>query len=74
MQNWYSPLKPLEAMAMGKALVVSSVGALAEMVQDGKTGFVYEKGNIDSLAGKLKSLLIDESVRKQYRQTCSVNG
>ncbi|KAE8439014.1 glycosyltransferase [Vreelandella piezotolerans] len=60
-----SPLKPLEAMAMEKALVVSSVGALAEMVQDGKTGLVYEKGNIDSLAGKLASLLTDASIRQQ---------
>ncbi|QFU01726.1 Alpha-D-kanosaminyltransferase [Halomonas sp. THAF5a] len=60
-----SPLKPLEAMAMEKALVLSSVGALAEMVQDGKTGLVYEKGNIDSLAGKLASLLTDASGREQ---------
>jgi glycosyltransferase involved in cell wall biosynthesis len=60
-----SPLKPLEAMAMEKALIVSSVGALAEMIQDDKTGLVYEKGNIDSLADKLESLLTDESLRQQ---------
>lgn len=51
-----SPLKPLEAMAMGKTLVVSSVEALAEMVKDNETGLVYEKGSIDDLYAKLEIL------------------
>jgi glycosyltransferase involved in cell wall biosynthesis len=54
-----SPLKPYEAMAMEKAVLVSSVGALAEMVQDGDTGLVFEKGNIDSLVDKLALLVGD---------------
>ncbi|EPF69979.1 glycosyltransferase [Acinetobacter rudis] len=58
-----SPLKPLEAMAMGKALVVSSVGALGEMVKDGETGLVYEKGNVEDLANKLLSTLVNSSLR-----------
>lgn len=52
-----SPLKPLEAMAMGKTLVVSSVEALAEMVIDHETGLIYEKGNIDDLYSKLLVLI-----------------
>lgn len=58
-----SPLKPLEAMAMEKAIVVSSVGALAEMVIDGETGLIYEKGDILSLTSQLRKLLIDKSER-----------
>lgn len=58
-----SPLKPLEAMAMGKTLVVSSVGALGEMINDGKTGLIYEKGNIEDLANKLLSTLSNSSLR-----------
>lgn len=54
-----SPLKPYEAMAMEKAVLVSSVGALAEMVQDGTTGLVFEKGNIDSLVATLARLVDD---------------
>ena len=33
-----TPLKPYEAMAMERCLVVSGVGALLEIVQDGETG------------------------------------
>ena len=54
-----SPLKPFEAMAMEKAVLVSSVAALAEMVNDGTTGMVFEKGNLDSLAAAMKRLVID---------------
>lgn len=52
-----SPMKPLEALAMEKAVVVSSVRALTEMIQDGVTGVVFEKGDIDSLADAIEGLL-----------------
>lgn len=52
-----SPMKPLEALAMEKAVVVSSVRALAEMVQDGVTGVVFEKGDTGSLADAIEGLL-----------------
>lgn len=54
-----SPLKPLEAMAMEKAVIVSSVAAMAEMVEDGTTGLVFDKGNIDSLTAALVQLAND---------------
>jgi glycosyltransferase involved in cell wall biosynthesis len=53
-----SPMKPLEALAMEKAVVVSSVRALVEMIQDGRTGLVFEKGSVESLA-KILTRLID---------------
>ena len=65
-----SPMKPLEALAMKKAVLVSSVQALKEMVVEEKTGLVFEKGNISDLADKLQ-LLIDN---KGLRQTLGENG
>lgn len=47
------PLKLLEAMAMGKTLLVSNVAAMAEIVTDGRNGLVFEKGNRDDFLGKL---------------------
>lgn len=60
-----TPLKPLEAMAMEKAVVMSSVRAMAEMVDDGQTGLVFEKGNPDDLAAKLALLLTDGDLRRR---------
>ncbi len=58
-----SPLKPLEAMAMGKAVTVSSLRALNEMVQHDVTGLIFEKGSIASFAQVLGRLLQDPALR-----------
>ena len=58
-----SPLKPLEALAMEKAVVVSSVRALKEIILDKVTGLVFEKGNIASLVSVLKLLIDDPELR-----------
>lgn len=58
-----SPLKPLEALAMEKAIVVSSVGGMSEMVRDGETGLVFDKGDVASLAQALQRLLRDRGLR-----------
>ncbi|WP_340108309.1 glycosyltransferase family 4 protein [Pikeienuella sp. HZG-20] len=52
-----SPLKPLEAMAMEKAILVSSVDALTEMVEDGVSGVIFEKGDASDMADKLIALI-----------------
>jgi len=54
-----TPLKPLEAMAMGKALVVSDLPALREMVEHGQTGFVYRAGDATDLARQAGRLIDD---------------
>jgi glycosyltransferase involved in cell wall biosynthesis len=64
-----SPMKPLEALAMEKAVVVSSVRALVEMIQHGQTGVVFEKGSVESLAGALQQLIDDETMRERLGRT-----
>lgn len=54
-----SPLKPFEAMAMGKAVVASDVAALNEIVTPGVNGYLHEKGNGESLIEQLTRLLDD---------------
>lgn len=60
-----SPLKPFEAMACGKAVLVSSCDALTEIVEDGKNGVVFEKGSIDSLRRQLANLIANTDLRRR---------
>ncbi|SEM11505.1 glycosyltransferase family 4 protein [Halomonas daqiaonensis] len=60
-----SPMKTLEALSSEKAVVVSSVSALAEMVHDDETGLVFKKGNIEDLADKLEELVKNPSLRSR---------
>jgi PEP-CTERM/exosortase A-associated glycosyltransferase len=52
-----TPLKPYEAMAMERAVVVSGVQALREMVVPGKTGLVFHPEDPEHLADVLEPLI-----------------
>jgi PEP-CTERM/exosortase A-associated glycosyltransferase len=52
-----TPLKPYEAMAMERAVVVSGVRALGEMVVPGKTGLVFRPEDPQDLANVLDPLV-----------------
>jgi glycosyltransferase involved in cell wall biosynthesis len=52
-----TPLKPVEAMASGLPVVVSSVRALAEIVHDGETGLLFPPLDAAGLADRLGQLL-----------------
>ncbi|MGQ0384062.1 MAG: TIGR04063 family PEP-CTERM/XrtA system glycosyltransferase [Gammaproteobacteria bacterium] len=56
-----TPLKPLEAMAMGKPLVASDVGGHRELIEDGRTGDLFAAGDADALARAVCRLLGDPS-------------
>lgn len=58
-----SPLKPFEAMAMGKAVIASDVAALAEIVTPGENGLLHTKGDAQSLRAELGRLLDDPDLR-----------
>ena len=45
-----------EAMALGKVVVASNVGAVSEMVTDKSSGFLFERNNIEQLCGLLRLL------------------
>lgn len=63
-----SPLKPFEAMAMGKTVVASDVAALAEFVHPGHNGLLHVKGSASSLAEQLRIALDDREFREQLGQ------
>jgi len=57
------PLVPIEAMAAGRAVVVTDVGGCREAVVDGETGGVVASGDTDALAGQIERLLGDPALR-----------
>ena len=54
-----------EAMAMGKPVVVSSLGALGELVDDGITGMTFSPINVEAFSLQLQKLLVDSEFRRQ---------
>ncbi|HEX3112924.1 MAG TPA: glycosyltransferase, partial [Candidatus Eisenbacteria bacterium] len=58
-----TPLKPLEAMAMGKPLVASDIGGHRELIKDRRTGLLFSPGSVSSLVSAVETLLDDEALR-----------
>ncbi|MBW2569592.1 MAG: glycosyltransferase, exosortase A system-associated [Deltaproteobacteria bacterium] len=63
-----TPLKPLEAMAMGKALVASDVGGHKELIRHNKTGFLFPAGNVSALCELLERLLVNHTLRERIQE------
>jgi len=52
-----TPLKPLEAMAQHKLVAASNIGGHNELIEDGKTGVLFEPDNTADLARTIIDLL-----------------
>jgi glycosyltransferase involved in cell wall biosynthesis len=52
-----------EAMASGKPLVGTRVGAIPELVHDGKTGFLVDRRDPPAIAARILELLEDREMR-----------
>jgi glycosyltransferase involved in cell wall biosynthesis len=50
------PMTILEAMAHGRAVVAPRIGGIPEIVDDGATGLLFEPGNAEDLAEKVRFL------------------
>ncbi len=60
-----SPLTILEASLMEKPVVATNVGGIPELMQDGKTGFLVEKGDYNNLIEKITLLINDRQKSKE---------
>jgi len=61
----YSPLKLREYLAMELPVVVPRLGEIERMVDDGCTGLLYEAGDADALAEKVRRLVDDPILRRR---------
>ena len=60
-----APLVAIEAIAYGRAVVASRVGGLPELVQDGETGYLFDRADTADLAAKLKLVLADRALAER---------
>ncbi|MGM9488986.1 glycosyltransferase family 4 protein [Ideonella sp. YS5] len=63
--DWVTPLKPYEAMALSRPLIVTDLPALREVVGDGERGLIAEASNADSLAATILRYAGDPALRDE---------
>ena len=63
-----------EAMACGKPVLGTRVGGIPEIIQDGVTGFVVERRDVNAMADRILKLLRDPELRRRMgeagREVC----
>jgi len=64
--QWYenAPISILESYAFGKTVIGANIGGIPEMIVNGETGFLFDSGDVDQLAEKMRevSLLADNKL------------
>ncbi len=59
-----TPLKPLEAMALGKPVLASSVGGIRELVEEERTGLLFEPENVSDFCRQAERLILSPALRQ----------
>lgn len=65
-KNEGTPVSLIEAQAGGLPVVTTDVGGIRDVVQDGVTGFITAKGDIETYAQKLRLLVNEDKMRKDF--------
>jgi glycosyltransferase involved in cell wall biosynthesis len=60
---YFSPIKLFEYMASGRAILAARVGQIAEVLQDGINGLLYDPADADAFTNKLLQLADDAALR-----------
>lgn len=62
---YYSPLKVLEYLATGRAIVASRIGQVQQLVRDGETGLLVPPGDVATLVRQIRCLAADGALRRR---------
>ena len=66
-----TPLKPFEAMGRGRAVIVSDLDALTEIVQDNVTGIIVAPDDIQSLCSAINQLIENPELKAKLGNKAS---
>lgn len=66
---YQSPLKVIEWMAAGRAIVAPDYGPLREVIESGREGLLFNPGNAEDLVAAVVKLIDDPGLRQRLGQS-----
>jgi len=69
---WYEncPFSVMESIMLGTPVVGAAIGGIPELIDDGKTGLLFEKGNAEDLKNKIKTILENPALAGEMSKNC----
>lgn len=70
--EWYEncPFSVMESQLYGTPVLGANIGGIPELIDDNKTGLLFESGNIEDLENKIKYLWENENLLSKYSENC----
>lgn len=70
--EWYEncPFSVIESQMLGTPVIASNMGGIPELIEEGKTGLLFQAGNAKDLESKLRYLLENENTLKSFTESC----
>lgn len=70
--EWYEncPFSVLESQSLGTPVLGANIGGIPELIADGRTGEIFESGNVEDLERKISFLWKKLDTDKSYFENC----
>lgn len=70
--QWYEncPFSVMESQSYLTPVIGANIGGIPELIQIGKTGELFESGNLDELKEKIEKLWNDRELCKEFSDNC----
>ncbi|MBU3111073.1 glycosyltransferase [Clostridium lacusfryxellense] len=70
--EWYEncPFSVMESQMYGTPVIGANIGGIPELIEVGKTGLLFESGNIDDLKDKILTLWNDKVICEEFSKNC----
>ena len=70
--KWFEncPFSVMESQMYGTPVIGARIGGIPELIEDGKTGELFENGNFEDLKSKISNLYNDNEKLKKYIENC----
>lgn len=74
--EWYEncPFSVMESQMYATPVIGANIGGIPELIQEGKTGELFESGNVSELKEKIIALWNDAQRQLEYAQNCGNNS
>lgn len=71
--EWYEncPFSVIESISYGTPVVGSKMGGIPELIEEGKTGELFEAGNVEDLKSKIEKIIKTKKNIEKYTENCA---